>query len=629
MSFCRCLWSSFCFLLFLASGLSADVIVVGPPPASIQKAIDEASYGDVVQLSPGIYTEEIKVISKSISIVGAGMEMTTIRSPDAKTHIVQNFSHEGINTWCVVLVDNQKASFPQTVNISDLKVDGSTQQDTQILPVYGSTDRFYGIAYHNAGGTIRNVHVTNTKQCKDFTQTTGGGILNASEREVVHFTVTDSLVDFYQRVGIDCRGAALIANITGNTIDRGHRLPVGMITSSPNGIQFSGSATGSITNNLVKQNIAAVNNAAGSGIFLFCAGPDVTVSGNAINNNDVGISAVRCGDNLLISNNTLNFTMVPSGINPIEGIFVQDTNGITTISYNELNDIPDVSISLKSVTNQHFDLAYNQINGSKIGFAITGNTNAGPVITMNSDSFAGAQEYYIQKELSPNDIWLSTASVSFDGLVPGHMTEQEFSRVLAKIFDWHNDSTLGLVLDYIAPVGPVLTNISPAIGSVSGGNRVTITGSNFLSSQTDVHFGSIATSGMTVISDGLIVAIVPPGKGIVDVTVTTPFGISAITPASRYKYVSSAPIPPSNFEGTIKETDAGYTLRAKWQASPTKDVVLYRIYKQYKIIAEIPASDFLTFKRPVCAVNAVEHYEIVAVGANDVESTRVKIKIQN
>ncbi len=444
-----------CFLSFIllsSINLNAATIVVGAPPASIQTAINAAASGDTIQLSSGTYIEEIQVVNKSLDIVGTGQNTTIIQAPNAFTRLTQNFNF-GSNYWCVVMVDNQAAPTAQTVNISDLTVDGSTQQDTIIPPIYGNSDRFFAIGYHNANGTIENVHTTNTRQTANFNELAGGGIINASNSGTVTFNVTNCLIDFYQRQGIDCRGANLTAHISGSTIDRGYVLTPNTTTATPNGIQYSGGTLGSITNNIVEGNIATVFNASATGLIPFGAGANVDITGNTLNNNDIAIAAIQCGSNLNISNNTVNFTTTP-GVNTNEGIYVQDTNGLTTLDSNILNNIPDVNMDLASGSNQLFDLSNNQFNGSQIGLLVTGNVTTGPVVTMNGDSFTGTNTYYIKEVTAPNDIWPSTASVSFDGLVSGYMTVAEFNLILTKIYDQHNDPSLGLVLDFIAPVAP-------------------------------------------------------------------------------------------------------------------------------------------------------------------------------
>lgn len=86
---------------------------------------------------------------------------------------------------------------------------------------------------------------------------------------------------------------------------------------------------------------------------------------------------------------------------------------------------------------------------------------------------------------------------------------------------------------------PIVFAIMPPDGPTSGGNTVTIIGVG-LSGATSVLFGSTPALAYTVQSDGSILATVPPGKGTVAVTVTTPAGTSN---SSNYTYqLPSAPV---------------------------------------------------------------------------------------
>ncbi len=529
-----CGWWAFA-VGWLATPVMAATIVVGPPPASIQTAINAAVSGDTIQLSAGTYVQEFQVVSKSVDIVGAGQGVTIVQAPGPSAHLTQNFTF-GSNFWTIVMVDNQAAPASQTVNISDLTVDGGTQQDTIVPPIYGSSDRFFAIGYHNAGGTVHNVHTTNTRQTSNFNELAGSGIVNASNQGAVTFAVTNSLIDFYQRGGLDLRGASLTATISNSVINRGYVLTPNTVTATPNGIQYSAGAGGSILNNLVEGNIATVAAGSATGILPFGAGT-MTITGNTVNNNDLGIAAVQSAANLTISDNTLNFTTTP-GVNPDEGIVVQDNAGLSTLSGNVMNNIPDVNMDLSSSTNQPFNLSQNRMIGSKTGLLITGNTTTGPIVTMNGDAFSGTTGYYIQEVSSPNDVWPSTASVTFDGLLSGLMTSAQFTTVLTKIFDKHNDPALGLVLDFIPPSPPTVVTIAPPSGPAAGGTTITITGSNFVAGDTSVFFGGVAATSIVVNSDTSMTVTVPPGAGVVDIRVTTTFG-TALVPAA-FTYIGSA-----------------------------------------------------------------------------------------
>jgi hypothetical protein len=100
---------------------------------------------------------------------------------------------------------------------------------------------------------------------------------------------------------------------------------------------------------------------------------------------------------------------------------------------------------------------------------------------------------------------------------------------------------------------PNVTGISPDAGSSVGGGTATITGEGFTVSD-GVDFGGTPSSSVTVVSPTSLEAAVPPGNpGSVDVTVSSPQGISAISAADLYAY--GAPqvtaVTPDN------ESDAG------------------------------------------------------------------------
>ena len=82
---------------------------------------------------------------------------------------------------------------------------------------------------------------------------------------------------------------------------------------------------------------------------------------------------------------------------------------------------------------------------------------------------------------------------------------------------------------------PIVTSISPNIGSVTGGASVTVTGTSFTGA-TAVAFGSTTAAAFTVNSATSITATAPVGHGTVDVTVTTPAGTSTTSSADQFTY---------------------------------------------------------------------------------------------
>jgi alpha-tubulin suppressor-like RCC1 family protein len=85
------------------------------------------------------------------------------------------------------------------------------------------------------------------------------------------------------------------------------------------------------------------------------------------------------------------------------------------------------------------------------------------------------------------------------------------------------------------PPPPGVTGITPNEPRKKGATSVTITGADF-EEATAVKFGENNAMSFTVNSEGSITAFAPAGKGLVDVTVTTPAGTSPTSAADQFYY---------------------------------------------------------------------------------------------
>jgi hypothetical protein len=93
---------------------------------------------------------------------------------------------------------------------------------------------------------------------------------------------------------------------------------------------------------------------------------------------------------------------------------------------------------------------------------------------------------------------------------------------------------------------PVVTFISPSTVPAGGGEPIVVNGSNFLYA-TSVQVGSTSVVGFAVGSQTILDVTLPaePIGTVIDLTVTTPGGTSAVSPADRITYVVPPPPPPS------------------------------------------------------------------------------------
>lgn len=93
---------------------------------------------------------------------------------------------------------------------------------------------------------------------------------------------------------------------------------------------------------------------------------------------------------------------------------------------------------------------------------------------------------------------------------------------------------------YLGP--PAVTGVAPNSGPPAGGTQVTISGTGF-SGTTAVRFGGTGAASFTVNSATRITAVAPPAAaGAVNITVTTPYGTSAVNESARFTYVSPATV---------------------------------------------------------------------------------------
>jgi hypothetical protein len=199
------------------------------------------------------------------------------------------------------------------------------------------------------------------------------------------------------------------------------------------------------------------------------------------------------------------------------------------------------------------------------------------------------------------------------------------------VVDWQNNTLSDVqAISFVPP--PTVTNVNPNFGPTGGGNLVTITGTNFIN-VIAVNFGTASALSFIVNSPTSITAIVPPGfPGTVDVTVTTLAGTSPVTVNDQYTYQIPPPIPPlppTDFKGVIKKiiflNKTECVLKAKWSASPSPNVIFYRIYKNGTVVATVLATSPFVFKKCLhhCCARG---YEIAAVSSDNLESIHIKLR---
>ncbi|HEY3815345.1 MAG TPA: IPT/TIG domain-containing protein, partial [Caulobacteraceae bacterium] len=170
----------------------------------------------------------------------------------------------------------------------------------------------------------------------------------------------------------------------------------------------------------------------------------------------------------------------------------------------------------------------------------SGSTDGGTTVTITGTNFVAV-----------GAVWFGSANATIVSVGPTSITVHSPSNAAGAV-----DVTVQTLLSgtsatsaadhftYVAaPTPPAVAGVSPSFGPTAGGASVTITGSNFTGA-TAVKFGANAATSFVVNSATSITAVSPAGvAGAVDITVTTPQGVSPTNSADIFAYNGSIQAP--------------------------------------------------------------------------------------
>ena len=258
---------------------SSGVITVdddgGSDYTSIQAAVDNASAGQIVDVLPGTYEEQVVITTDDLIIRGAGSgtdpsSNTIIRSPESLSYAFNTGSNDN---YPIVGVDGVTNS-----TLENLRIDGAGRGN--------GNDRFVGVGFWNAGGTVTNSVITGVRETPLGGMQHGVGIYADNDTGGPYaVNVTGTTVDDFQKNGMALHGAGLTVNVEGNTIAGAG--VTGVI--GQNGIQVGDGATGSIVQNDVSDLAFDGATYAAAGILVQLADGNTVVEGNTVERAQVGL----------------------------------------------------------------------------------------------------------------------------------------------------------------------------------------------------------------------------------------------------------------------------------------------------------------------------------------------------
>lgn len=271
---------------------------------NIQDGVNAIIPGGLVHVAAGSYEEQV-VISKELTMTGAGRDITTIQSPVSLT---EYFTTSGDNYPIIYIHD------ATGVVIQYLTIDGMGRGNGNY--------RFVGVGFWNSGGDMTDIRVTGVRDTPfggaqhgisvySFNNTGGPYTINLTEVDV----------DDLQKGAFVLSGAGLTANVVDCTI-----LGAGPTTvTAQNGIQIGNGATGSVTGCEVSGINYIGSGWSASGILLYYPESGMILSGNNVHDCQGALNAYFADglllDSCLFNLNDFEFVWGGDGVNVTDNIF--------------------------------------------------------------------------------------------------------------------------------------------------------------------------------------------------------------------------------------------------------------------------------------------------------------------
>jgi hypothetical protein len=295
----------------------------------VQAAINFAISGETVYLGAGTFEEDLEIVNKSITIQGTSG--TIIRSP----LLLDLEFTTAYEQKPIIYVNNGN------VVIDSITVDGFGRGN--------ANNRFSGIAFNNAGGTVSNSLITGVRDATLSGTQHGIGIYaNNSDGVARTLNIFNNTITDFQKNGMALSGTGLTVNVNNNTVTGAGKINI----TAQNGIQVSYGATGSVTNNTVSGIWYTPSSWSATGILLYDSDGTVQVSGNHVSNAQNAIYAYSTSMNAfnnVISESDNGITADSSTMNVHDNTITNTVNGI-------YGYISPMTVSRNTITGSQFGI---------------------------------------------------------------------------------------------------------------------------------------------------------------------------------------------------------------------------------------------------------------------------------
>jgi hypothetical protein len=242
------------------------------------------------------------------------------------------------------------------------------------------------------------------------------------------------------------------------------------------------------------------------------AGTEVTITGTGFTRSSVVDFGTEQATSVAIENSTTILAKSPAGVGTVDVTVTTPEGTSATSPTDQFNYLPVPKVS-----------AISPAGGPRSG---------GATVTISGKGFANPATVAFGTSAA-STVTVENSTTIAATSPPGKGT------VIITVSTPGGTSAETVADDYSYRGSPSVTEVMPASGPLGGGTIVTIIGSKFTSSAT-VSFGGVPATKVTVTDGSRISAKSPPGRGAVDITVTTLGGTSATSPTDRFTYVGTS-----------------------------------------------------------------------------------------
>ncbi|MBV9770479.1 MAG: right-handed parallel beta-helix repeat-containing protein [Bryobacterales bacterium] len=348
-------------LLFFASvavSYGGQTRIVGEPGTpcpnaqytTITAAISAASPGDVIEICPALYAEQLLI---TMPLTLRGIEVNGVKRTLIKPTLTDV---GGLPTEAVITVMNTNS-----VSIEDLAIDASQNTVTSCSPGLA------GVHFLNSSGTLQHsailgAHLATPSGCStNLPFGNGTGVLvDTSQSGSFHVAVNNNSIHGYTAYGVEATGAGVTTEVNGNTIS-GAGPSIGFFQF---GIFILNGAVAQITDNVITEglcgsiSIANCINQRSEGVTLRAVGDGTVVDSNIIDRAQSGIF-INGANRLRVTNNQIR------NIDAMSGMDVQaSASGVFTNSIIEGNSISHVGPINQNASSDEEGCGINEYSGT-------------------------------------------------------------------------------------------------------------------------------------------------------------------------------------------------------------------------------------------------------------------------